>query len=63
MEGKCQTMDAVYHYLHHSCEKSALDWQKENGRESIIIIKSHSTTNDIHMRRYFQVMFGKKILD
>ena len=41
--------------FHQGHEKSASGWQKENGRKGIVTIKSHSTTNDIHMRQHFQV--------
>ena len=41
-----------------SHEKSTSAWQKENGSKSIITIKSHSITNNIHMRRHTQVMCG-----
>ena len=44
--------------LHQSHEKFSLGWQKENGRKSITNIKIHSTTNNIHTRRHFQVMGG-----
>ena len=44
--------------LYQNRKISTLGWQKENGRKGIITIKGHSTTNDIHMRRHFQVMFG-----
>ena len=44
--------------LHQSHKKSSLGWQKENGSKGIITITSHSITNDIHMRRHFQVMCG-----
>ena len=44
--------------LHQSHKNSTLGWQKENGSESIITIKSHSITNYNHMRRHFQVISG-----
>ena len=44
--------------LCHSHTKSILSWQKENGSKGIITIKSHSITNNIHMRQHFQVMCG-----
>ena len=44
--------------LHQKDEKSTLVRQKENGNKGIITIKSHSITNDIHMRRHFQVFRG-----
>ena len=53
---RMQFMTAVS--LHQSHKKSTLGWQKENGSKGIITIKSHSITNDIHMRRHFQVMCG-----
>ena len=49
---KCQTMDAVYDChmpLHQNGGKSTLGWQKGNGRKGIIIRKTHSITNYIHM--------------
>ena len=52
--------------LHQNCGKSTLCWQKGNGRKGIIIRKTHSTTNYIHMREHFQAMCGiwtKKTLD
>ena len=60
MDGKRQTMDAVYGCRVTSSEsqKFFLGWQKENRSEGIITIKIHSVTNDIHMRRHFQVMCG-----
>ena len=44
--------------LHQSHKKSTLGWQKENGSKVIRTLKSHSITNDIHMRQHFQVMCG-----
>ena len=44
--------------LHQSLKKSILGWQKENGSKRMITIKSHSFTNDVHMRWHFQVMCG-----
>ena len=60
MDGKCQTMDAVCdcRVTSPEREKSTLVWQKESRRKVIITIKSHSTTNDILMRRHFQIMCG-----
>ena len=60
MNGKCQTMDAVYDCRVTSSEpqKSTLGWQKKNGSKGIITIRSHSITNNIHMRRHPQVMCG-----
>ena len=60
MDGKYQTIDAVYDCLVTSPEpqKSTLGWQKENERKGIITIKSYSITNDIHIRRHFQVVCG-----
>ena len=55
MDGKCQTMDAVYGCSVISTEPR---WQKENGRKGTITIKGHSTTNNIHKKRHFQVMCG-----
>ena len=55
---KYQTMDAVYecHVTSSEPHKIYCGWQKKNGSIGIITIKSHSITNDIHMRRHFQVM-------
>ena len=60
MNCKCQTMDAVYDCRVTSSEpqKSTLGWQKKNGSKGIITIRSHSITNNIHMRRHPQVMCG-----
>ena len=44
--------------LHQSHKKSTLGWQKKKWRKSVITIKSHSTTNDIYMRRHFEIMCG-----
>ena len=44
--------------LHESRKKSTLGWQTENGSKGVITIKSHSITNDIHMKRHFEVMGG-----
>ena len=44
--------------FHQSQEKYTLGWQKENGRKGIIAIKSLSATNDINMKRHFQVIYG-----
>ena len=44
--------------LHQSHEKSTLGLQIKNERKGIMIIKSHSITNEIHMRRHFQVVCG-----
>ena len=43
--------------LQQSHGKSTLGWHKENGRKANITVKSHSNTNDIHMRQKFQVMY------
>ena len=51
---RMQFMTAVS--LHQSHKKSALDWQKESRSNSVITIKNHSITNDIHVRLHFQVM-------
>ena len=61
MDGKCQTMDAVY-----DCCVTLLEPQKiylglaekKWKQRYIITMKSHSITNDIHMRQHFQVMCG-----
>ena len=55
MDGKCQTLDAVYDCRFTSSEPRRIYFKlaEGNGRKGIIIIKSHSTTNYIHMRRYF----------
>ena len=55
MDGKCQTLDAVYDCRFTSSEPRRIYFKlaEGNGRKGIIIIKSHSTTNHIHMRRYF----------
>ena len=42
--------------LHQSFKKSTLGWQEENRKKGNITITGHSATNDIHMRRYLQVM-------
>ena len=48
---QCMTVVSIL----QSREKSALLWQKENGRKVVIITISHSTTNDIYVRWHFQV--------
>ena len=49
---------------HQSREKSTFGWQKENGRKRIITIKSHSTSDDIHVKRNFRVVwYLKEALD
>ena len=60
MDGRCQTMDAVYNCSVTSpgSQKITLDWQKENERRGILAIKIYSITKDIHMRRRFQVICG-----
>ena len=60
MDGKHQTIDTVCDcgVTSPQLRQIYLGWQKENGRKYIITIKNHSTTNDIHMRRHFQVMCG-----
>ena len=60
MDSKCQiwTQFMTVMSLHQSHEKSTLGWQKENGSKGILIIKSYLITNDIHIRRHFQVMCG-----
>ena len=61
MDDKCQTMDAVYdcHVTSPGPRKvyfglAEVKWKKRY----ITIIKSHSTTNDIHVRQHFQVVCG-----
>ena len=56
MDGKLWTQFMTVASLHQSSKKSTLGWQKENGSKGIIIITSHSTTNNIHMGSHFQVM-------
>ena len=56
MDRKCQTMDAVYDYCVTSSEPQKIYFGLAEGRKGIITIKSHSITNDIHMRQHFQVM-------
>ena len=60
MDGKCQTMDAVYDCRVTSPEprKIYIGLVEGNRRNGIITIKSHSITNDIHTRRHFQVTCG-----
>ena len=63
MDGKCQTMDAVYDCRAVSPEPRKIyfglaegKWKKKYYKH--ITIKSHSTTNNIHMRRHFQAICG-----
>ena len=60
MDGKCQTMDAVYdcRVTSPEPEKTCFGLAEGNGRKGVITIKSHSSTNDIHLRRHYQIMCG-----
>ena len=61
MDGKCQAMDAMFMTvvsIHQNHKKSTFGWQKENGRKTMVTMKGHSTTNNIHTRRHFQVIYG-----
>ena len=60
MDGKCQTMDAIYDCRVTSSEQQKIYFglTKKNESKGILTRKIHSITNDIHMRRHFQVMCG-----
>ena len=60
MDGKSKTMDAVYdcHVTSPEPQKIYFGLAEGNGSKVVITIKSHSMTNDIHMRRHFEVMCG-----
>ena len=60
MDGKCQAMEAVYDCCETSPEPRQIYFglPEKNGRKGIKTIKSHSITNNIHMRQLFQVMCG-----
>ena len=53
MDGKCQTIDAVYDSSVTSLEPRKIYFElaeKKNERQGIIITKSHSTINVIYMK-------------
>ena len=59
MDEKRQTMGTAFDCRVTAPEaqkKFPLGQQKKNGMKGIITIKSHSITNDTHMRRHFQVI-------
>ena len=60
MDDKCQIIDTVYDCRVTSPEPRKLFFRLAEGKwkPSIITIKSHSITNDIQIRRLFQVMCG-----
>ena len=58
MDDKCQTMGAVYDCHATSPELRKIHFGLAEGRKGIIIRKTHSTTNYIHMREHFQAMCG-----
>ena len=60
MNGKCQTMDAVYDCCATPPEPRKIYFRLAEGKwkKCFITIKLHLTTNDIYMRRHFQAMCG-----
>ena len=58
MDGKYQIMNAVYDCLVTSPEpqKFYFEVAERKWKKGVITIEGYSTTNDIHMRRHFQVM-------
>ena len=66
MDDKCQIIDTVYDCRVTSPEPRKLFFRLAEGKwkPSIITIKSHSITNDIQIRRLFQVVwYLKETLD
>ena len=60
MDGKCKTMDKVFdhHVASPGPQKIYFRLAEENKNKNIITTKSHSTIDDIHTKRHFQVMCG-----
>ena len=54
MDDKCQTMDAVYVISLHQSRKKG-KWKK-----GVIIIHSHSTIKDIHMKQHLSYVWHLK---
>ena len=57
MSVKCQTMDAVCDCRASSTEPRKIYFGSKEGKwnKGIIIMKSHSITNDIHMRGHLKL--------
>ena len=60
MDGKFQIMNVVYDFRATSPKPQNIYFGLAEGKwkKKYYNHKGHSTTNDIHMRRHFQAMFG-----